>query len=253
MADRPLSLPALPALLIMPTSLAIRRLASPTSIRVQPRATSFVSRLRHSTTASVIIRRLTGDSHQRVRSRVSPTVSALDHGVVRTESHAVLNDQSVLVGDAAHAASPAAGQGASMALEDSAILAKCLRDLPDTQQAFTTYERHRRQRVERLVAISAAQGTRSTRAESREWLYRHHIAGQRQPRNRTRQSGDPIKHSCGRSETATSTPRLLDRAERNAKDRAVILAGDQELAARNSRDAVRHAPPPPGLRSRVSD
>lgn len=84
-------------------------------------------------------------------------------------------DSMVLVGDAAHAASPAAGQGASMALEDSVILAKCLRDLPDTHQAFRTYERLRRERVERLVAASASQGTRSTRSESREWLYRHHI------------------------------------------------------------------------------
>jgi 2-polyprenyl-6-methoxyphenol hydroxylase-like FAD-dependent oxidoreductase len=81
----------------------------------------------------------------------------------------------VLVGDAAHAASPAAGQGASMALEDSVILAKCLRDVPDIQQAFRSYERLRRGRVERLVAASAAQGTRATRSESREWLYRHHI------------------------------------------------------------------------------
>lgn len=81
----------------------------------------------------------------------------------------------VLVGDSAHAASPAAGQGASMALEDSVILAKCLRDLSDADDAFETYERLRRARVERLVAASAAQGTRSTRSESREWLYRHHI------------------------------------------------------------------------------
>lgn len=85
----------------------------------------------------------------------------------------------VVVGDAAHAASPAAGQGASMAIEDSVILAKCLRDLPDARQAFQTFEGHRRERVERLVAASAQQGTRSTKGpvkqESREWLYRHHI------------------------------------------------------------------------------
>ena len=37
----------------------------------------------------------------------------------------------VLVGDAVHAASPASGQGASMAFEDAVTLARCLRDLPD--------------------------------------------------------------------------------------------------------------------------
>jgi 2-polyprenyl-6-methoxyphenol hydroxylase-like FAD-dependent oxidoreductase len=64
----------------------------------------------------------------------------------------------VIVGDAAHAASPASGQGASMAIEDAAVLAKCLRDLPDVQQAFAAYEQLRRERVERVVA----QGARSS-------------------------------------------------------------------------------------------
>jgi 2-polyprenyl-6-methoxyphenol hydroxylase-like FAD-dependent oxidoreductase len=56
-----------------------------------------------------------------------------------------------LVGDALHAVSPNAGQGASLALEDAMVLAKCLRDLPDLEQAFATYERLRRARVERMV------------------------------------------------------------------------------------------------------
>jgi FAD-dependent urate hydroxylase len=64
----------------------------------------------------------------------------------------------VIVGDAAHAASPASGQGASMAIEHAVVLAKCLRDLPDVQQAFAAYEQLRRERVERVVA----QGARSS-------------------------------------------------------------------------------------------
>jgi 2-polyprenyl-6-methoxyphenol hydroxylase-like FAD-dependent oxidoreductase len=67
------------------------------------------------------------------------------------------NESMVLIGDAAHAASPAAGQGASMTIEDSVVLAKCLRDLPSTAIAFRTYERLRRERVEQLVAWSANQ------------------------------------------------------------------------------------------------
>ncbi|MEV6875073.1 FAD-dependent monooxygenase [Amycolatopsis sp. NPDC051128] len=77
----------------------------------------------------------------------------------------------VLTGDAAHAASPAAGQGASMALEDSVVLAQCLRDLPDPASAFAAYERLRRQRVEKLVAASAGQDVGAERG----WLYSHHI------------------------------------------------------------------------------
>lgn len=62
------------------------------------------------------------------------------------------NDRMIIIGDAAHAVSPAAGQGASMAIEDAAVLAKCLRDLPTIPQAFARYENLRRERVERIVA-----------------------------------------------------------------------------------------------------
>jgi len=56
-----------------------------------------------------------------------------------------------LIGDAAHATSPHVGQGASMAMEDAIVLAKCLRDVPDTRAAFATFENLRRERVERVV------------------------------------------------------------------------------------------------------
>ena len=57
----------------------------------------------------------------------------------------------VLVGDAIHAVAPSAGQGASLAVEDAIVLAKCLQDVPDLSQAFATYEQLRRARVERMV------------------------------------------------------------------------------------------------------
>jgi FAD-dependent urate hydroxylase len=60
----------------------------------------------------------------------------------------------VLIGDAVHATSPNSGQGASMALEDALVLAKCLRDISDTEGAFAAYERLRRERVEKVVAYS---------------------------------------------------------------------------------------------------
>jgi 2-polyprenyl-6-methoxyphenol hydroxylase-like FAD-dependent oxidoreductase len=61
----------------------------------------------------------------------------------------------IIIGDAAHATAPSSGQGASMAIEDAVVLARCLRDLPDTGQAFASYERLRRARVERIVAHGA--------------------------------------------------------------------------------------------------
>jgi 2-polyprenyl-6-methoxyphenol hydroxylase-like FAD-dependent oxidoreductase len=57
----------------------------------------------------------------------------------------------VLIGDAAHATSPAAGQGSSLAMEDAVVLARCLRDLP-VPEALAAYERARRDRTQRVVA-----------------------------------------------------------------------------------------------------
>lgn len=58
----------------------------------------------------------------------------------------------LVIGDAAHAASPATGQGASMALEDAVVLAKAMRD---TANPLEVYERLRRPRVEHNIASSA--------------------------------------------------------------------------------------------------
>jgi 2-polyprenyl-6-methoxyphenol hydroxylase-like FAD-dependent oxidoreductase len=54
--------------------------------------------------------------------------------------------------DAAHAVSPNAGQGASLALEDAMYLAKLLRDCDDHTEAFARFERERKPRAERIVA-----------------------------------------------------------------------------------------------------
>nr|WP_028924991.1 FAD-dependent monooxygenase [Pseudonocardia acaciae] len=67
-------------------------------------------------------------------------------------------DRMVIIGDAAHATSPAAGQGASMACEDAVELARCLRDAPDPEDAFAAFERLRRDRVERIVAMGKRNG-----------------------------------------------------------------------------------------------
>jgi 2-polyprenyl-6-methoxyphenol hydroxylase-like FAD-dependent oxidoreductase len=64
----------------------------------------------------------------------------------------------VLVGDALHAISPSAGQGASLAMEDAIVLAKCLRDSSNLDQAFSIYEHLRRGRVERMVKYGRSTG-----------------------------------------------------------------------------------------------
>ncbi|WJY37059.1 NAD(P)/FAD-dependent oxidoreductase [Streptomyces sp. P9-2B-2] len=74
--------------------------------------------------------------------------------------------RTLIIGDAAHAASPATGQGASMALEDAVILAKSLRDTPDPDSALSLYETCRRPRVEHNITASG-EISRGTRPPSR--------------------------------------------------------------------------------------
>lgn len=56
-------------------------------------------------------------------------------------------DNIALVGDAAHAMLPFVAQGAGMAIEDAATLAKCLKDATDIPKAFARYEKLRAPRV----------------------------------------------------------------------------------------------------------
>lgn len=101
-----------------------------------------------------------------------------------------------LVGDAIHATSPSAGQGAALAIEDALVLAKCLRDVPGIEAAFAAYERARRGRVERVVRYANRVGSTKIAgpigrwlrdwlmpsalkllgtSSSQAWLYRHRI------------------------------------------------------------------------------
>jgi 2-polyprenyl-6-methoxyphenol hydroxylase-like FAD-dependent oxidoreductase len=91
------------------------------------------------------------------------------------------NGAMVVIGDAAHAASPVTTQGASLAIEDAVVLAQCLRDVPDRAVALATYEHFRRARVEAVVLaggsgenpVPSPPGSRgSGQAGS---VYAHHI------------------------------------------------------------------------------
>jgi 2-polyprenyl-6-methoxyphenol hydroxylase-like FAD-dependent oxidoreductase len=76
-----------------------------------------------------------------------------------------------LVGDAAHATTPSAGQGASLALEDALVLAQCLRDIVVPERAFATFEHVRRQRVEAIVRQSRRNGSgKAVSGPVREWV-----------------------------------------------------------------------------------
>ncbi len=65
----------------------------------------------------------------------------------------------VLIGDAAHAVGPHAGQGASMAIEDALVLAACLEAERSHADAFGRYEAVRRPRVDEVVKFTARNGS----------------------------------------------------------------------------------------------
>jgi 2-polyprenyl-6-methoxyphenol hydroxylase-like FAD-dependent oxidoreductase len=66
--------------------------------------------------------------------------------------------RSLLIGDAAHATSPHAGQGASLALEDAMRLGRLMQEGQELGQTFQAFEQERRSRVERIVAIARRNG-----------------------------------------------------------------------------------------------
>jgi 2-polyprenyl-6-methoxyphenol hydroxylase-like FAD-dependent oxidoreductase len=78
----------------------------------------------------------------------------------------------VLLGDAAHPMTPYMAQGAATAIEDAAVLARCLRAKgDDIEAAFQLYEEHRKPRTSRIQAISSANTWMKGGDEDTTWLY----------------------------------------------------------------------------------
>jgi len=67
-----------------------------------------------------------------------------------------------LIGDAAHATAPHIGQGASLALEDTLVLAQCIRDFADLPTAFTRFQSLRQARVETIIRQARKVGDSKT-------------------------------------------------------------------------------------------
>lgn len=67
-------------------------------------------------------------------------------------------DRSLLIGDAAHATSPHAGQGASLALEDAMRLGSLMSEEQELRLTFQNFEAERRPRAEKIVALARRNG-----------------------------------------------------------------------------------------------
>jgi len=66
--------------------------------------------------------------------------------------------RTLLIGDAAHATSPHAGQGASLALEDAMRLGRLIQNRQELGLTFQAFEAERRPRAERVVALARRNG-----------------------------------------------------------------------------------------------
>jgi 2-polyprenyl-6-methoxyphenol hydroxylase-like FAD-dependent oxidoreductase len=85
--------------------------------------------------------------------------------------------RTLLIGDAAHATSPHAGQGASLALEDAMRLGRLMAQSGELRQTFQAFEEERRSRAEKIVAIARRNGNSkhafsATGAWVRDWMMR---------------------------------------------------------------------------------
>jgi len=114
---------------------------------------------------------------KRHKEWVSPVNDFISHttGIIKTPIYDVPSlptwhvGRAVLIGDAAHAMSPHAGQGASVALEDAMYLAKMLRDNP-FERAVVLYQKARKVRAEKICKTgrdNAARQVDATPAQAR--------------------------------------------------------------------------------------
>jgi 6-hydroxynicotinate 3-monooxygenase len=85
----------------------------------------------------------------------------------------------VLLGDACHPMKPHMAQGAAMAIEDGAMLARCLEEAgpSDYSTAFKLYEANRRERASRVQAVSNANTWLRTQ-EDPAWVFGYDIFAQ---------------------------------------------------------------------------
>ena len=76
----------------------------------------------------------------------------------------------VLLGDACHPMTPYMAQGAANALEDAAVLSRCLADTADPAAAFKRYEASRLERTKR-IQLTSRQNTWGKQAIDPSWVY----------------------------------------------------------------------------------
>lgn len=112
--------------------------------------------------------------HEDVRSVLGACPDCHKWAILEREPLARWSDGRVtLLGDACHPMTPYMAQGAATAIEDAAVLARCLEGVQgdDVEGAFRRYELNRKPRTAKIQAISSANTWMKGGADDTTWLY----------------------------------------------------------------------------------
>ena len=82
-----------------------------------------------------------------------------------------------LIGDAAHGISPHIGQGASLALEDTVVIAELLKSYKDFGTAFQAFQSQRQPRVEKVIKSARKIGDTKTKTNPISAWFRDRLIG----------------------------------------------------------------------------
>jgi len=120
------------------------------------------------------LRRVYEGFHYDVRAVLEACPDCHKWAILEREPLACWSDGPVtLLGDACHPMTPYMAQGAATAIEDAAIVARCLKEVEgeDIEGAFARYESHRKPRTSLIQAISSANTWMKGGDGDTSWLY----------------------------------------------------------------------------------
>src|SRR6516165_8159571 len=115
-----------------------------------------------------------GDFHEDVRAVLAACPDCHKWAILEREPLRRWSDGRVaLLGDACHPMTPYMAQGAATAIEDAAVLVRCLEEAggDDLDGAFRRYEAHRKPRTSRVQALSSANTWMKEGDYDTSWLY----------------------------------------------------------------------------------
>jgi salicylate hydroxylase/6-hydroxynicotinate 3-monooxygenase len=138
----------------------------------QPERADWITRESWSTKGDLVeMRAAFADFHPDVRAVLNAAPDVHKWGIFERDPLAAWRrGRIVLLGDACHPMTPYMASGAAMALEDAAVLARCVDEVEDIADAFRLYEATRKPRAS-MVQTGSSANTWMRNATNPDWLY----------------------------------------------------------------------------------